>query len=136
MRRCFAILFIFLAGATLLAHSVVPHQHHDEMLLAITNIFDNGDGCDESPCDHSDCGDCELAGSAVGAYRIEKDRTYNPVPDNAALDLPLFLCCTTCFDASIKACNAGSPRIYPALKGLLPLYNSVESKGLRAPPVF
>lgn len=136
MGRKLSLLFVMLASAVILAHSVVPHRHrcfaHETSCTHCHNIpSPSHSHGDDAPCGSEEC---QLHDSAIGAYRMVKDNNAVLVPASADTDLHLsFFCLCACAVASRAAFIPASEEYPPYIPGFH-LRHIKECIGLRAPP--
>ena len=81
MKRATSIFFVLLAGIAILAHSVVPHHHHNKIFAAIVNVLDEDaqdklnhshNGATHEHDTHSE--ECAIDETVAGAvFRLQKD---------------------------------------------------------------
>ena len=150
MKRALSIWFIMLANVLILAHAVIPHHHHNKVLVAIVNVLDevpldnhshgHGHHHGEATHQHAEGEDC-LVSEAVAAatLRFQTDQSTHqvnptqPLPDSGHY---LLLCAIVCyFDPSLNLFNVNKVRKkWPYLPHGHAQYVA-RASGLRAPPV-
>ncbi|NLC86871.1 MAG: hypothetical protein GX680_07985 [Bacteroidales bacterium] len=137
IKRTVVSFFLFLAGIVLLAHTFLPHHHHDHIsIVYFSGNISHDNCCNTSNCEIAD-NDCQDSNKDCMDANImlragDDTREELIAATNDLIPLLLFLSADNT-DASIE--NTTRHSIYKTYS--LPCYLDylTDSQGLRAPPV-